>query len=162
MKSSFVKIPNRYAYLDDGSKDAVLEINLQKVRIARYHDSTGHSKYEVVQFSRRDTIRSFLSHLIDLEKHDENELWMVTNLNDSFPVFINGIKEYDRQDNQFKSNWKKVEPNDDNVMSLGLNKRSLLILIEDEKTNECNTNPTDIQENDQANFLIPDDERARI
>ena len=47
-------------------------------------------------------------------------------------------------------------------MSLGLNKRSLLILIEDEKTNECNTNPTDIQENDQANFLIPDDERARI
>ena len=87
---------------------------------------------------------------------------MVINFNDFYPVFINGIKKYRRQDNEFKSNWKKVEPSDNSVMSLGLNKRSLLIMIKDKKANVCKTTPTNIQEDNKENFSIPNDKWTRI
>ena len=42
-------------------------------------------------------------------------------------------------------------------MSLGLNKLSLLIIIEDLKAKVCKSTPIDIHEEDKENFFIPDD-----
>ena len=109
---------------------------MQNVRIVKYPGWTEDSIYEVVQFSRHDTISDLYSRLIDPDNSESQQLWVVIKLNDSCIFFINGIKEYDKQRKKFKINWKKVESSDNNMMSFGLNKDSILILITQEIKNE--------------------------
>ena len=157
METYFDKIINRYAYKDSTGQNAALEINLQKVRIVKYLDWTKHSIYEVVQFSKTDTISDLYSRLIVPENSESEELWMIIYFNDPCNFFMNGIKEYEKQKSEFKSIWKKVKSTNNNVMSLGLNKLSLLIIIEDLKAKVCKSTPIDIHEEDKENFFIPDD-----
>ena len=59
------KISNRYAFEDSLALKTYIEFNLQKVRILTIPDWNGHSDFEVVQFSKNDTVSDLYNRLID-------------------------------------------------------------------------------------------------
>ena len=59
------KISNRYAFEDSLTLKTYIEFNLQKVRILTIPDWSGHTEFEVFQFSKNDTVSDLYNRLID-------------------------------------------------------------------------------------------------
>ena len=118
----------RYARKDISTNRTYIEINLQKVRVVTLPDWSGHSEFEVIQFSKYDTVNNLYSRLINPDtEYDSYELNVI--LWNKMPVH-EVIKEYKNRKagHNLSSQAIKITPSEEKITSLGLNEDSLLIL----------------------------------
>ena len=131
---SFVKLLKlsnviyRYARKEISTNRTYIEVNLQKVRVVVLPDWSGHSEFEVVQFSKYDTVKSLYSRLIHPDsEYDSYELNVILWNKMSIRKVIKAYKNH-KVGRKVSSQMIKIIPSEKKIALLGLNEQSLLIL----------------------------------
>ena len=119
------------------------------MRILTIPDWSGHNDFEVVQFSAHDTVSDLYNRLIDCAETEFKALLKVVIQEEQVHITIKKIKYYYNDTKKLKIEWTKLEPSEENVMSLGLNEHSLLIIQDLQACNDINTSSNAYESNDQ-------------
>ena len=149
----------RYAYKDDKTNRTGLEINLEKIAVLTIPDWSENNKIEVVQYSKYDTVEDLYLRLIDPASSDLKVLWRVVYQKTSVLDIIKNVKDYYNKNKRIQIWRKRINPCKNSVMTLDLNKHSILIIENIETKNDLiSSNKKDLHKN-KAQQLIMDQQQ---
>ena len=104
-----------------------------------------HSNYEVIQFSKYDTVNDLYSRLIDTDpKYKSHRLLKVTCDKELICNVIKKSKNYYRSGGELSYQIDEIFPSEDCVMSLALDNQSLLI-VENIQSSKVITNSQSLE-----------------
>ena len=121
-------ILNRIVHRAIDNPISILEFKLQKVRILTIPNLRQNSEWEVIQYSKYDTVKSLYNRLINPENSENYLLCKIMNQGQNINRLIQKIKDTYSKNWELDIDRKIVISSDENVMSLGLDDNSLLII----------------------------------
>ena len=87
-----------------------------------------HSDFEVIQFSKYDTVNDLHSRFKNADRYESFKLLKVNCLKESIHNVINKYKDFYKNGGEFNYRISKIIPSDECVMCLALDDQSLLIV----------------------------------
>ena len=118
----------RNIHKDIQNQPTIIEINLLKVRVTTLTKQYEFSPIRVIQFSRYDNISQLYDRLIYPDQQDNYRLRLVNWSSEDESRIKDELDNLNRFETDLENDNTLIKPNEESVMSLNLDKTSLLIV----------------------------------
>ena len=101
---------------------------MQKVDVLVYSINSTWTNYELLQYSKYDTVEDLFNRISDYWQNESFALWNTKKSNKSAYSFISSLKTQFKNSKFANIDGEEIQNTEDNIMTLGLDDKRLLII----------------------------------